>query len=61
LQHVFRTNPGPEINRLELGGPVDGARERIFTAAGPEVRGYTKKGKNFLTFDSNMSENIMSM
>ncbi|WAQ99051.1 BBS7-like protein [Mya arenaria] len=60
-QQVFKTNPGLKISRLELGGPVDGVRERIFTASGPEVKGYTKKGKNFLTFDSNMSEGIESI
>ncbi|XP_052795027.1 Bardet-Biedl syndrome 7 protein homolog isoform X2 [Mya arenaria] len=61
VQQVFKTNPGLKISRLELGGPVDGVRERIFTASGPEVKGYTKKGKNFLTFDSNMSEGIESI
>lgn len=50
-----------KISRLELGGPVNGIRERIFVSAGPEVRGYTKKGKNFLSFDTNMSEAIESM
>ncbi|XP_052251005.1 Bardet-Biedl syndrome 7 protein homolog isoform X10 [Dreissena polymorpha] len=60
-QPVFKTTPGPKINRLELGGPVGGVRERIFVTSGPEVKGYTKKGKNFLTFDTNMSENLLSM
>ncbi|XP_052252267.1 Bardet-Biedl syndrome 7 protein homolog isoform X2 [Dreissena polymorpha] len=60
-QPVFKTSPGPKINRLELGGPVGGVRERIFVTSGPEVKGYTKKGKNFLTFDTNMSENLLSM
>lgn len=58
---MFKTQPGPKISRLELGGPVDGVRERIFIASGAEVKGFTKKGKNFLTFDTNMSEPIESM
>ncbi|XP_046325809.1 Bardet-Biedl syndrome 7 protein homolog isoform X2 [Haliotis rufescens] len=61
VQQVFATLPGPKIIRLEVAGPVGGAKERIFVASGPEVRGYTKKGKNFLTFDTNMSEPIQSM
>ncbi|XP_060601022.1 Bardet-Biedl syndrome 7 protein homolog isoform X2 [Ruditapes philippinarum] len=61
VQSVFKTQPGHKISRLELGGPVDGVRERIFVASGPEVKGYTKKGKNFLSFDTNMSESIESM
>ena len=44
-----------------MGGPVGGVRERIFVSSMSEVKGYTKKGKNFLTFDTNMSESIESM
>ncbi|KAL4229928.1 Bardet-Biedl syndrome 7 protein [Mactra antiquata] len=61
VQSVYKTQPGPKITRLELGGPVDGVRERVFIASGAEVRGFTKKGKNFLTFDTNMSEPIESI
>ncbi|KAJ8298389.1 hypothetical protein KUTeg_024920 [Tegillarca granosa] len=60
-QNVFKTAPSKQINRLELGGPVGGAKERIFTASGSEVKGYTKKGKNFLQFDTNLSEPIQSL
>lgn len=49
------------MTRLELGGPVGGAKERIFVACGAEVQGYTKKGKQFLGFDTNMTDNISSM
>ncbi|KAL5012626.1 hypothetical protein ScPMuIL_011177 [Solemya velum] len=59
--HIFKTSPSQKINRLELGGPVGGTRDRIFIGVGPEVRGYSKKGKNFLSFDTNMSEPIQSM
>ncbi|XP_046582061.1 Bardet-Biedl syndrome 7 protein homolog isoform X2 [Haliotis rubra] len=61
IQLVFATPPGPKIIRLEVAGPVGGLKERIFVASGPEVRGFTKKGKNFLAFDTNMSEPIQSM
>lgn len=35
--------------------------DKVFIAAGNEVKGYTKKGKLFLAFDSGMTENINSM
>ena len=60
-QHIFKTTPGTRITSLELGGPTAQPRERIFIASGPEVKGFTKKGKNFLNFDTNMSEPIHSM
>ena len=33
----------------------------MFVASGAEVRGYTKKGKQFLGFDTNLTESIQSM
>ena len=53
--------PGPEITRLELGGALGTIKDKIFTAAGKDVRGYTKKGKLFLNFDTNLTENLTSM
>lgn len=35
--------------------------DKIFIASGNEVRGYTKKGKLFLSFDSNLTEPIIAM
>ena len=60
-QTVFKTLPGPAISRLCLGGLDGAAREKIFIASGAEVRGYTKKGKQFLGFDTNLTESIQSM
>lgn len=45
------------INSVILGTPTD----KTFVASGNEVRGYTKKGKLFLSFDSNLTESITSM
>lgn len=53
--------PGEKINRVCLGGPIGEAKEKIFVAAGPEVKGYTKKGKQFLTFATNLSESVQNM
>jgi hypothetical protein len=35
--------------------------DRIFVAAETEVRGYSKKGKQFYVLDTNMSDPIRSM
>lgn len=36
-------------------------KDKIFVSSGNEVRGYTKKGKQFLGFDTNLTEEIKSM
>lgn len=61
LQTFFKTLPGPKILRLELGGAIGTIKDKIFVAAAGEVRGYTRKGKQFLKFDTNMTEAIKSM
>lgn len=53
--------PGPKITRLELGGPVDKPRDRIFVASGSDVRGFSRKGKQFLDFKTNLTEPVRSM
>lgn len=61
FQSAFKTLPGTKLTRLELGGPVDKARDRIFVASGSDVRGFSKKGKQFLDFKTNLTEPIKSM
>ncbi|XP_055081065.1 Bardet-Biedl syndrome 7 protein isoform X1 [Periophthalmus magnuspinnatus] len=58
---VFKTLPGPKIARMDLGGAVGSPREKIFVCSGFQVRGFTKKGKQFLTFEANLTENINAM
>ncbi len=36
-------------------------KDKIFCSAGNEVRGFTKKGKLFLSFDTNLTESIGAM
>lgn len=36
-------------------------KDKIFVSSENEVRGYTKKGKLFLGFDTNLTEHIKSM
>ncbi|CAL9706501.1 unnamed protein product [Knipowitschia caucasica] len=58
---VFKTLPGPKISRLDLGGALGTPQEKIFVCSGSQVRGFSKKGKQFLTFDANLTENINAM
>lgn len=60
-QVTFKTLPGSPISKLQLGGFDGPSMEKIFVASGAEVRGYTKKGKQFLGFDTNLTESIQSM
>ncbi|XP_042193764.1 Bardet-Biedl syndrome 7 protein isoform X1 [Callorhinchus milii] len=58
---VFKTLPGQKVSRLELGGAIGTPQEKIFIATGSEVRGFTKKGKQFLSFETNLTESIRAM
>ncbi|XP_043917464.1 Bardet-Biedl syndrome 7 protein [Protopterus annectens] len=58
---IFKTLQGPKISRLELGGAYGTPQEKIFVAIGSEVRGFTKKGKQFLSFETNLTESIKAM
>ncbi|XP_067000696.2 Bardet-Biedl syndrome 7 protein homolog isoform X2 [Anabrus simplex] len=61
IQLGFRTSPGPPVSCLELGGAFGTVKDKIFISAENEVRAYTKKGKLFLGFDTNLTEPIRSM
>ncbi|XP_075472148.1 BBSome complex member BBS7 [Ascaphus truei] len=58
---IFKTLPGQKVSRLELGGALSTVQEKIFVAAGSEVRAFTKRGKQFLSFETNLTENIKAM
>uniref|UniRef100_A0A3Q0SN58 Bardet-Biedl syndrome 7 n=1 Tax=Amphilophus citrinellus TaxID=61819 RepID=A0A3Q0SN58_AMPCI len=58
---VFKTLPGQKIARMDLGGAVGTPQEKIFVCSGSQVRGFTKKGKQFLTFEANLTESINAM
>lgn len=61
VQIHFKTLPGPKVMSLQLGGVSGTPPDKIFVASGNEVRAYTKKGKLFLSFESNMTESVNSM
>ncbi|KAM9329721.1 BBSome complex member BBS7 [Gastrophryne carolinensis] len=58
---VFKTLPGHKVSRLDLGGALGTVQEKIFVASGSEVRGFTKRGKQFLSFETNLTESIRAM
>ncbi|KAF6092451.1 Bardet-Biedl syndrome 7 [Phyllostomus discolor] len=58
---VFKTLRGRPVARLELGGVLNAPREKIFVATGSEIRGFTKRGKQFLSFETNLTESIKAM
>lgn len=59
---VFKTLPFPnKVNRVMLGGMEGPVREKIYFCEGNEVYGFNKKGKQFLKFDTNLTEPIKSM
>nr|XP_039265008.1 Bardet-Biedl syndrome 7 protein homolog isoform X1 [Styela clava] len=58
ISNVFKTLPGEPNNFLDLGGALGTPQDKIFVASGSVVHGYSRKGKKFLGFDTNITENI---
>ncbi|XP_034946390.1 Bardet-Biedl syndrome 7 protein homolog [Chelonus insularis] len=65
LQLVFKSLPSYKIEKIVLGGGTsnsnDVPKDRIFVAYNNSVKGYTKKGKPFLEFDTNLMDTISAM
>ena len=61
FQPIFKTLPGLPVSRLELGGKPGQQRDKIFAAGGTVVRAFTKKGKQFLDFSTEITEQIKNM
>lgn len=61
LDIKFKTPPvTKDISRVELVGNQYNARDKIFFSAGILIRGYSKQGKEFFKFDTNLTETIRS-
>ena len=58
---TFKSLPGPSVSSLCLSMGDKGINENIFISAGSEIRGYSKKGKLFLVFDTNLTDCIRSL
>ncbi|XP_075544098.1 BBSome complex member BBS7-like isoform X4 [Dermacentor variabilis] len=61
IETVFKTLPGKGVSCIQLGGAIGSIQDKIFVAAGNEITGYTRKGKQFLKFDTNLTDNIRCM
>lgn len=49
-----------KITAIQLGGTLGSIADKIFVAYESQLIGYNKKGKVFLTFDTNLTEPIKS-
>uniref|UniRef100_A0A182QGI9 Bardet-Biedl syndrome 7 protein homolog n=1 Tax=Anopheles farauti TaxID=69004 RepID=A0A182QGI9_9DIPT len=61
LQVHFKTLPNEKIASVKLGGQAGSVPDKIFTASENKVRGFNKKGKLFLAFETSLTETIRSM
>lgn len=58
---LFKTVPGNRITSVQLGGSAGAINDKIFVASEHQITGYNKKGKVFLSFDTNLTEPIKSL
>ncbi|XP_025994810.2 Bardet-Biedl syndrome 7 protein homolog [Solenopsis invicta] len=61
LQLSFKSLPGPKIEKMVLGGSIGMVRDKIFLAYNSSVKGFTRKGKLFLEFDTSLIDPISAM
>lgn len=61
IQVHFKTLPGPKVASVRLGGAPGTPADKMFVAMENKVHGFSKKGKMFLSFDTNLTESIKSM
>lgn len=58
----FKTVPiGSKINSIQLGGSLGSQNDRIIVAFEDHIVGYNKKGKVYMTFDTNLTEPIKTI
>ncbi|XP_073964856.1 BBSome complex member BBS7-like isoform X2 [Choristoneura fumiferana] len=57
----FKTLPGKPITAVQLATNDGSQADKVFAASGNEVKGYTRKGKVFLSIETSLSETITSI
>ncbi|XP_063635989.1 Bardet-Biedl syndrome 7 protein homolog isoform X1 [Cydia splendana] len=57
----FKTLPGKPITAVQLATNDGSQADKVFAASGNEVKGYTRKGKVFLSIETALSETITSI
>ncbi|XP_044019178.1 Bardet-Biedl syndrome 7 protein homolog isoform X2 [Aphidius gifuensis] len=61
LQLSFKSLPGPKIEKVMLGGSLNSSKDKIFIAYNNSVKGFSRKGKMFLEFDTSLIDSITAM
>ncbi|XP_029674412.1 Bardet-Biedl syndrome 7 protein homolog [Formica exsecta] len=61
LQLSFKSLPGSKIHKMVLGGTIGMSRDKIFLAYDSSVKGFTRKGKLFLEFDTSLIDPISAL
>nr|XP_002127808.1 Bardet-Biedl syndrome 7 protein homolog [Ciona intestinalis] len=61
VNNIFKLLPGAPISRVQLGGALGTPQDKIFVASGADIRGYSRKGKKFLDFNSNLTETVANL
>uniref|UniRef100_H2Y5K3 Bardet-Biedl syndrome 7 protein homolog n=1 Tax=Ciona savignyi TaxID=51511 RepID=H2Y5K3_CIOSA len=61
VNSIFKLLPGPPISSIQLGGALGTPQDKIFVASGSDIRGYSRKGKKFLDFNSNLTEAVANL
>ena len=61
FQTIFKSLPGVAINRISLGGVLGSPQDKIFVASNAEVRAFSRKGKKFLDFNTNLTESVTNL
>ncbi|XP_050526453.1 Bardet-Biedl syndrome 7 protein homolog isoform X5 [Daktulosphaira vitifoliae] len=61
MNMLFKTLPLDKINNICLGGAFGTIQDKIFVSMGTSVKGYTKKGRMFLSFDTGLTEPVKCM
>uniref|UniRef100_T1GR45 Bardet-Biedl syndrome 7 protein homolog n=1 Tax=Megaselia scalaris TaxID=36166 RepID=T1GR45_MEGSC len=60
-QIAYQSYVGKKVACIQLGGAPGTTMDKVFVATDNVVKGYNKKGKMFLSFDTNLTENIKCM
>jgi len=61
LLPLFDVHMSEVVIVLLAGGAPGSLQDKIYISSETEVRGFSKKGKQFLSFDTNLTEPIQSM
>lgn len=61
LETAFRVEMPSKIQSIQLGGVANSVPDKVFVSLENRVCGFNRKGKLFLSFDTNLTESIKLM